>query len=60
MSVEQRYAQVQQLDDEIEDLRVKLHRLVSTNPARLRSGDVYKLSLKLDQLIIALQQTAQL
>ena len=57
LSVERRLGQVRQLDKEIEDLREKLHRLVSANPARLRSGEVYQVSTKLDQLITKLQGT---
>ena len=59
LSVERRLGQVRQLDEEIETLREKLHRLVSTNPARLRSSEVYQLSTKLDQLITKLQETAR-
>ncbi|HHV06676.1 MAG TPA: aspartyl-phosphate phosphatase Spo0E family protein [Firmicutes bacterium] len=56
MSVEHSSSQLRQLDKEIEALREKLHRLVSANPSRLRSGDVYRLSRQLDQLITKLHE----
>lgn len=55
LSVEHKHGQARQLDEEIELLREKLHRLVNANPARLRSGEAYQLSTKLDQLITKLQ-----
>lgn len=55
MSTEKQYRQNKQLNEKIEDLRIRLHHLVSTNPARLRCGEVYQLSIKLDKLIVSSQ-----
>jgi len=46
---------LRELDREIEALREKLYRLVSSNPSQLRTPLVYELSMKLDELIARLQ-----
>ncbi|MDI3538279.1 MAG: hypothetical protein PWP12_1001 [Bacillota bacterium] len=46
---------LRELDQEIEALREKLYRLVSSNPSQLRTPVVYELSLRLDELIAQLQ-----
>ncbi|NMA55687.1 MAG: aspartyl-phosphate phosphatase Spo0E family protein [Firmicutes bacterium] len=59
MSVEHSGSQIRQLDQEIEIMREKLHRLVSADPAQLRSTEVYRLSRELDRLIDRLHQIKQ-
>jgi len=59
LSVEHSGSQIRQLDQEIEIMREKLHRLVSADPAQLRSTEVYRLSRELDRLIDRLHQIKQ-
>ncbi|HHY91836.1 MAG TPA: aspartyl-phosphate phosphatase Spo0E family protein [Firmicutes bacterium] len=47
--------QLQELDREIEALREKLYRLVSSNPSQLRTPQAYELSTQLDAMIARLQ-----
>ena len=50
---------IHKLDTEIEALRERLHRLVSSNPSQLRTLAVYELSTRLDNLITRLQTIKQ-
>jgi hypothetical protein len=51
----ERPRRLRELDKEIEALREKLYRLVSSNPSQLRTPVAYELSTQLDELIARLQ-----